>query len=181
MRHRLSELLYADTRRMAVLRQVRALCLPDAWIGAGFVRNAVWDAMAGRAPALPDDIDVIWFDARRAAALRDRVLEQRLARVAPALMWSVKNQSRMHSRNQDLPYTSCRHAIGHWPETATAVAVRLDADDRLALLAPLGLDDLFASILRPTPGLANARRDVFLRRLQQKRWLERWPFLRLAD
>ena len=44
---RLRALLLADARRPALLRAVAALALPDCWIAAGFVRNAVWDHLAG--------------------------------------------------------------------------------------------------------------------------------------
>ncbi|WRQ77412.1 nucleotidyltransferase family protein [Pseudomonas saxonica] len=30
---------------------VRSLNLPDCWIGAGFLRNAVWDYLHGRSPS----------------------------------------------------------------------------------------------------------------------------------
>jgi hypothetical protein len=32
---------------MRVLRAVAAQRLPDGWVGAGFIRNAVWDALHG--------------------------------------------------------------------------------------------------------------------------------------
>ncbi len=179
MRQRLADLLRGDARRLALLRQVRALALPDAWIGAGFVRNAVWDMLAGRPPRLPADIDVIWFDRARAQPLRDTALERRLARTGPPAPWSVKNQSRMHARNQDAPYACCGDALRSWPETATAVAVRLDALDRIEILAPLGLDDLFAGIVRPTPRFRGAKHGLFEARLRDKQWLAQWPFLRL--
>ncbi|PLC63479.1 hypothetical protein B9P82_13400 [Citrobacter sp. L55] len=64
--------------------------------------------------------------------------------------WSVKNQARMHQRNGDYPYTSTRNALLHWPETATAIAVRLGKEG-LDITAPYGLSDLFELRLRPTP------------------------------
>ncbi|MBI3516172.1 MAG: nucleotidyltransferase family protein [Proteobacteria bacterium] len=173
-------LLHADARRLALLAAVEALALPDGWIGAGFVRAAVWDAGHGRPAADPaDDIDVVWFDPTRATADHDRALEARLATLAPAVRWSVKNQARMHARNGDPPYRSTADALRHWPETATAVAVRR-RDGALDWLAPFGLDDLFAMTIRPTPAFAGDRRTVVLDRVRDKRWLERWPLARLA-
>ncbi len=40
-------LLLTDPLRMQALLAVRDLQLPDAWIGAGFVRDAVWDHLHG--------------------------------------------------------------------------------------------------------------------------------------
>jgi hypothetical protein len=57
------------------------------------------------------------------------------------------------------------------------VAARLGAGDRIELLAPLGLDDLLALRIRPTPHMrASARgRAVYRARCEQKRWAARWP------
>ncbi len=85
----------------------------------------------------------------------------------------------MHARNQNAPYACCGDALRYWPETATAVAVRLDAGDRIEILAPLGLDDLFAGIVRPTPRFQGAKHALFQARLHEKQWLAQWPFLRL--
>jgi hypothetical protein len=67
-----------------------------------------------------------------------------------------------------------------WPETATAVAVRLSGD-ALEINAPLGLDDLFALLLRPTPCFSSARRAIFDQRIADKKWLTRYPRVRIAD
>src|SRR5579871_6369091 len=87
----LTSLLRDDAWRMQRLAAVEALGLPDCWIGAGFVRSAVWDALHRRAPAVPDgDVDVVWFDRTRAAAVEDRAIEAALALREPAVRWSVK-------------------------------------------------------------------------------------------
>jgi Nucleotidyltransferase len=62
----LTQIIRGDARRWAVLAQVRALGLPDCWVAAGFVRDAVWDHLHGYAPQLLGDVDVIWFDRARA-------------------------------------------------------------------------------------------------------------------
>jgi uncharacterized protein len=109
-----------DSERWAALALVRGLNLPDCWIGAGFVRNAVWDRLHGRnhSPII-GDIDVVWFDPDEASLSKDRALELALAARQPQLNWSVKNQARMHSRNSDRTYVSALDALRHWPETAT--------------------------------------------------------------
>jgi hypothetical protein len=174
-------LIAADAERMRLLRVVRNLGLPDCWIGAGFVRSAVWDHLHGYPPSLSSagDVDVVWLDRGRASSEEDRRLENVLAVAAPDIAWSVKNQARMHHHNGDPPFATMEDALRHWPETAGAVAVRL-TDDRLDVLAPFGLEDLFALIVRPTPAFATDRLPVVRTRLREKRWLERWPRLRVA-
>lgn len=172
----LREIVCADPARRACLEAVRELGLPDAWIGAGFVRNAVWDALTGMTGAHADaDLDVIWFDPARIDPAFDREAEHTLSTALPGRRWSVKNQARMHLRNGDPPYASAADALRFWPETATAVAVRLDAHGELAIAAPWGLADLFSQIIRPTPAFAARKHALFLERVREKRWLERWP------
>ncbi|WP_028536542.1 nucleotidyltransferase family protein [Paludibacterium yongneupense] len=179
---RLRELIRADARRMRLLRALRALSLADGWIGAGCVRNAVWDALHGRPPSSPaGDVDVVWFDRARTCPGRDLALERRLRVLAPGIVWSVKNQSRMHEGNGDAPYRDVCEAMRFWPETATAVAVRLRADDVLEVAAPFGLTDLFAGVVRPTARFRREKRGLFDARVQSKRWLEHWPLLRVDD
>ena len=155
---------------------VEALELPDCWIGAGFVRSAVWDHLHGQTPSLSGDIDVVWFDPEAAFTTTDQAIEARLMALDPTLPWSVTNQARMHVRNTDRPYRSTTDALAFWPDTATAVAVR-SRDAAIDITAPHGLDDLFELIVRPTPAFRGDKLAQFHARLSAKRWLERWPKL----
>jgi uncharacterized protein len=163
----------------AGLEALAALNLPDAWIAAGLVRNVVWDERHGFPFSMPDDIDVIYFDLNDPAGGREPEIESMLRTVAPGLPWSVRNQARMHSRNGHAPYRSSTDAMAHWVETATALGVRLAPDGSLEIAAPHGLADLDALILRPGPAYRQ-RLNVFHARQAQKRWLERWPMLRVV-
>lgn len=193
----------ADPARMRVLAAVRALALPDCWVAAGLVRNAVWDCLHGRtvmplsgqvlsdlplvnlagaAPAQSaGDIDVIWFDRQHASAADDAALEDRLRQAEHHLAWSVKNQARMHERNGDAPYCSAADAMRYWPETATAVGVRLGADNVIEVAAPLGLDDLFDLIVRPTERFQGAKLPLYQQRVRAKAWHHTWPLLRIEN
>jgi hypothetical protein len=178
----LSRFLEATPAIMETLRLVAGLGLPDAWIGAGLLRNAVWDALSGLPPGSnpPGDIDVICFDAVAPEAA-EAMIEARLLALRPDLPWSVHNQARMAARNGDAPYADARDAVVHWPETATAIAARWTGDD-LAIMAPHGLDDLLARRIRPTPHFAASapKRAVFAERARTKRWAARWPGLSVA-
>ena len=174
----LQVLLAADSARMRVLAMVANLRLPDCWVGAGFVRSCVWDHLHGRHRSpLPADIDVIWHDPRQPAATRDRELEHILTGLDGTLAWSVKNQARMHVRNGDAPYCDATDAMRFWPETATAVAVRLSESGTIEVAAPFGLDDLFGMTVRPTARFADARHALYGERMQAKRWRDSWPLL----
>lgn len=176
----LHALIALDPARTRVLRMVRDLGLPDCWVAAGFVRSRVWDHAHGRrASPLPDDIDVIWFDPDACDAARDAALEAALRRRDGTLAWSVKNQARMHGRNGDAPYRSAVDAMRHWPETATAVGVRLDPRGGIEVAAPLGLDDLFDLVVRPTPRFAAEKHAVYRERVRSKDWARAWPRLRI--
>lgn len=177
----LQALLAADPLRLRILQQVRDLGLPDCWVAAGVVRSAVWDHLHQRSPSpLPDDIDVIWFDPADASAERDAQLDMRLRECNPNLNWSVKNQARMHQRNDDAPYTSAAQAMTCWPETATAVAVRLAREGTIEVAAPLGLDDLFGLVVRPTARFRSDKQAIYQARQRDKNWPARWPGLRYA-
>lgn len=167
---------------MRVLRLVQALQLPDCWVAAGFVRSCAWDHLHQySASPLPQDIDVIWFDPGQAAAEHDAALETRLLARDDSLRWSVKNQARMHLRNGDRPYRSATDAMRYWPETATAVGVRLDAQGHIEVAAPFGLDDLFALVLRPTVAFASDKHSMYLERIHSRQWTAKWPGLTLHN
>lgn len=178
----INAILRADPLRWHLLHIVRSLELPDCWIGAGFVRNAVWDHLHQRSTSpITGDIDVIWHDPTRTDPAEDRKYEAALRDAAPSLAWSVKNQARMHIRNADAPYASAVDAMRHWPETATAIAARRQGPADCEIAAPFGLDDLLNLILRSTPHFSGVKRPIYEDRLQAKAWLTAWPLLRKVE
>lgn len=173
------EVMRADPWRMEALAHARGLALPDWGIGAGFVRNAVWDRLHGFSQPTPlADIDLLYFDPSDLSPDREAVCEAKLSSPNSGTPWEVRNQARMHLRNGDAPYRSTADALCYWLETVTAVAVRLEADDELTVLAPLGLEDLMG--LRVSPTAAGRRRNAeYSQRMRAKAWPEIWPGLRL--
>lgn len=172
------DLLARDGERMHLLRTLLRHGPAGAWIGAGFVRNAVWDALHGYTTATPlADVDVLYFDPLRLDAAPDLAFEQRLIEVCPQVPWSVRNQARMHLRNGDPAYSGVADALRHWPEVCTAVAVRLSGE-QLELLAPLGVEDLLRLCVRPTEHFLG-KPDLYRQRLHEKDWLRCWPLLHI--
>lgn len=174
----LQSLLSRDQLRREALEAVAALGLPDCWIGAGFVRDSVWDHLHGYGRSPPSgDVDVVWFSSARSDEVTDHGIEDELRYRMPDLAWSAKNQARMHVRNGDTAYRSVEDAMRHWPETATAVAARLGPSGSIEINAPFGLDDLFALRLRPTPNFLTDKFPIFEERVVSKRWNKRYPLL----
>jgi len=163
---------------MRLLRVVRDHGPQDAWIAAGFVRNAVWDVLHGyRDPTPLSDIDVLYFSADNLEPEADYAWERRLLEVCPGAPWSVRNQARMHLRNGDSPYRDCADAMCRWPEVCTAVAVRLHGES-LEWLAPLGIDDIWSLRVRPTEH-CRAKPHIYRERIAAKNWPACWPKLRI--
>jgi hypothetical protein len=180
----LVDLICADRWRLDALQAVRSLDLPDCWIAAGFVRNRVWDHLHGyREPTPLNDIDVVYFDTGVLEKDVEKRLEAGLAEAMPGLPWSVKNQARMAVVNGDPPYANSAHALTCWCETPTPVGARLSGDDRIELIAPLGLDDLFDLIVRPTPHAGSHPRRLaqYRERMARKNWPRLWPKVKVLN
>jgi len=75
------------------------------------------------------------------------------------------------------PLTSTEAGIATWPETATCVGVRLEADGTLTVAAPLGLDDLLDGVWRLNP--VRVTSAVAAQRLAKKSPGTRWPGVRV--
>jgi hypothetical protein len=181
---RLRHLLEADAWRLAVMRTVRAARLPDCWIGAGFVRALVWDHLHDFTAATPlDDVDVIFFDPENHSKEHEQAIEADLSGRWPGgldpVPWQARNQARMHAGHGDRPYRDCADALIYWLETPTAVAVRLHDGDRIEILAPIGLTDLFDLRVAPTLDGGRRRPDAYRKRIETKRWEQFWPRLNL--
>lgn len=164
---------------MDVLRTAQGLGLPDWMIGAGFLRNRVWDFLHGYQKTTPlNDIDLIYFDPVNCTREHDIVYENELKKLMDA-SWEVRNQARMHRVDNDQPRTSAADGLSRWVETPTCVAVRLNQDDTLELIAPWGIDDLVNLVVRPTPVTAEKRMDQYRARQAKKNWKTTWPKLKI--
>ncbi|MBI5534773.1 MAG: nucleotidyltransferase family protein [Deltaproteobacteria bacterium] len=170
---------------MRALRALREVALPEGCIGAGAIRNTVWDLLYGSAsPSEIADVDVAYFDPGDLSRETEERFQRRLAQLQPDLPWEVINQAAVHLWHEKAtgerarPHASLDDALGSWPETATAVAVRLDSDDRICVVAPLGLVDLFEGVVRRNAACVSP--GVFEERVRSKRFAERWPRLRIV-
>lgn len=170
---------------ISALRTVRSLSLPHWCIGAGALRNVVWDWLHKYTkPSFLSDIDVAYFDVADVTRQRDRDLDALLTEKQPGAPWQVTNQAGVHLWfNRRFGYSvepliSIEDAVGSWPETATSVAVSLLPDDQLKLIAPYGLGDLFSMIIRRNPRRVSV--EEYRRRIVSKKYQERWPKVRIV-
>lgn len=171
---------------LRVLRTVRDSRLPDAWVGAGVLRDLVWGQLYGYGadPSVVRDIDVAYYDPADLSRERDEQATALLHTLQPGQPWEAKNQAAIHIWYHHRfggppvePLQSVAEAVATWPETATAVAVRLDHDDALQVLVPHGLEDLLAGIWRRNPTRVSVA--VSRERLTRHQPWQRWPGVRV--
>ena len=149
------------------------------YLGGGVIRNLVWDNLHGFSDTTPiEDIDVIYFNKTLCAKEYDSAIEERLMIKMPNIRWSVKNQARMYLINNDAPYISITDAIEKWPETASAIILRLNQDGTYEFIAPFGFDDLFRLIVVPTPHFMQ-KLDRYRARIAEKNWIAKWKKLKI--
>ncbi len=175
----LEALLRASPALMQALQAARSLGLRSWCIGAGVIRNLVWDALHGHVQATePADVDLAYFEADEPVG-REHEHQAVLAARCPGVPWEVTNQAHVHHWFEQHfghavgPLQSLHEAVASWPEYATAVGVSLDEAGALHILAPWGLDDLFAMRVRRNP--VRVSRETYLQRVASKQYRQRWP------
>jgi hypothetical protein len=183
----LTTLVRSSQWMMRVLAAVREADLPSAWVGAGVLRDLVWGTRygAGFEPAEVRDVDVVYFDAEHLDRRYDDEATARLHQRWAEVPWEARNQAAVHTwyvakfgGDPVQPLTSIREAVTTWPETATAVAVRLGAHAAIEVCAPLGLADLLGGVWRRNPRRVSI--TLSLARLDRHRPTQRWPGVRIV-
>lgn len=171
-------LIQKDPEMMRIIKIAEAQHLKDWLIGAGFIRNKVWDTLHGKTSqkGYQSDIDLVYFDPFGYNEVQDRALGKQLTDQT-TVEWEVVNQFYAHKYNNIEPYSSTENAISKWPETATGIGITIK-NDELILVAPHGITDLVEMIIRPSPYMPGAVERV-KERMKKKNWLERWPKLKI--
>ncbi|WP_310176133.1 nucleotidyltransferase family protein [Neobacillus niacini] len=162
---------------MHILKSAKSLNLPDWWICAGFVRSKIWDTLHNFSErTLIPDIDLIYFDPTNIDELEEKKLEELLNNLMPNTPWSVKNEARMHIKSKMPPYSSSVDAISKFPETATALGVKLDEKDNVVLTAPFGISDVVNLVVKPTPFFTQTKEriEIYEDRITKKNWKSIW-------
>ncbi|HEX7758160.1 MAG TPA: nucleotidyltransferase family protein [Caulobacteraceae bacterium] len=178
---RLDAILRATPGLMHVMRTARALDLPDWMIFSGAIYQPVWNHLTGRDPAYGiKDYDLAYFDASDISYEAEDEVIRRVAAAFEAplrALVEVRNQARVHVWFEAkfgeayAPLSHTAEAIARFTAPAFCVGARLEADDTISIVAPYGLEDLFAMRIRRNP----ARRTAGLARTAanaQARWPE---------
>ncbi|MCH7337857.1 nucleotidyltransferase family protein [Acinetobacter sp. NIPH 2699] len=184
-REHLFDLILNSPALYELLKQLSQLH-PQAYVSAGAIRNTVWAFLHGSSFDLKySDVDVIYYDVLESNNHVQQQLKQKLEKLFPKQQWDVLNQAAVHTwyRTENgekiQPLQSIEHALSLWPETATAIAIRLNPLGELELIAPFGLQDLFELRLCWNPALVSY--VTFKNRVDSKQWLQQWPKLQLVD
>jgi hypothetical protein len=157
-RRRFEDIVRADPDLSGLLHAARGLELPQWRLVAGCLYQTVWNVLTNR-PARTGikDYDLIYFDDTDLSwEAEDHVVRCVEARVSdlPAPM-EVRNQARVHLWFKQRfgadypPLRSADEGLTRYASVVHAIGVRLEADDRLDIIAPFRLDDLFAMVIRP--------------------------------
>jgi uncharacterized protein len=185
LQQRLVEIASESSWFMDALATVKRLALPEWCIGAGAIRNLVWDSLHGKSsPSQLSDVDVAYFDAADISPRRDEELQRQLQALDPSVPWEVTNQAGVHQWFEEHfghavePLRSLEQAVASWPEFATAVGIFIDQNNTLQVIAPHGLEDLFAIIVRRNPTRVSI--ETYQQRVAQKRYVERWPTVKVV-
>ena len=177
---RLEAILRAAPSLMQVMETARELDLPDWLLFSGAIYQRALNHLTGRDPDYGiKDYDLGYFDPDTRYEAEDAVIKRVAAAFDPPLreMVEVRNQARVHLWFEGkfgepyAPLASSAEALTRFTSATFAVGARLEADGVMTILAPFGLEDIFALRLRPNP---TRKTNGFLRTAQaaQARWPE---------
>jgi uncharacterized protein len=176
----LTYIIENDKRLMNVLRIARSADLPNWYIGAGLVRNAVWDYLhdaPGKTPIR--DIDFIYFSCEK---IDESGIRESLSQALPDVEWDLKNSAFVHEWYQlkkgimRPPLHSTEEDINGWPEIASCIGIQLTLADQILIYAPYGIDDLMDMVFRRNKNNPySVTPEIFQQRVIDKHIMERWP------
>ena len=170
-----------------ILERLPALGAPNACLVAGSIYQALWNAISGR-PAAEGvkDYDLFYFDgADISYEAEDRVIRRAQALFADLdVLVDVKNEARVHlwygqRFGGDYPQLArVEDGIARFLVRSTCIGVMPQVDGALRLIAPYGVAETEAGILRPN-ALWCPSIDRF--RAKAESYVARWPWLRIVE
>ncbi|MEW5684987.1 MAG: nucleotidyltransferase family protein [Pseudomonadota bacterium] len=165
---------------MHVLTTLGEIAPPDWLVFSGAIYQRVLNHLGDRDLDYGiKDYDVGYFDASDISyEAEDVVIQQVAAAFEPPLreMVEVRNQARVHvwfegKFNEPYPpLASSTEALERFVSPMFCVGARLEADGRMTIVAPFGLDDLFARQLRPNPNRPSTNFERIAAKAES-----RWP------
>lgn len=182
---RLEAILRQAEGLMTVMETARRLDLPDWLIFSGAIYQPVLNHLTGRPLAYGlKDYDLGYFDASDTSyEAEDMVIRKVAAQFGPPLreLVEVRNQARVHLWFEGkfgepyAPLSCTAEALERFTSATFAVGARLEQDGAMRIVAPFGLEDIFALRLRPNPVRIT---NGFLRTAAAAK--QRWPELEIV-
>nr|WP_298683958.1 nucleotidyltransferase family protein [uncultured Dongia sp.] len=175
----------ANPINRAILTRLPMLGVPDAWLVAGSIYQAYWNALSGQpVTAGIKDYDIFYCDPSDLSYDAEDAVLRRAAAIFADLdgLIDIKNQARVHLWYKERfgaewpPVTSTRESIGRFQVRCTCVGVQPKPDGTLELHAPYGLDELTRGELRANAHCPNVN-DM---RKKAESYRQRWPWLTIA-
>lgn len=161
---RLRSILWRDGLTRWALLAGRRLDLPNWRIVSGALYNTVWNQLSGKPSGYGvRDIDLFYFDhGDLSYAAEDAVIRraETVLGAAPTPV-EIRNQARAHLWFPEKfgvaypPLANVDAALDRFASRTHAVAARLDDAGRIEIVAPFGLEDVFAMRLTPNRALDN--------------------------
>lgn len=186
LRQRLVDIVLNHAPLLQALRAANQIGLASWAIGAGAIRSLVWDHLHGfTTPTAVADWDFIYFDPSSSPTWNELSIQKRLQQACPGLVWDVVNQATVHlwlSKQNGVavsPFTCLEEGIASWPETATCVAASINQAGEVAIIAPLGLIDLFEMRLRFNSRCVSV--DAYRQRILSKRFDQIWSKIEIIS
>ncbi|WIJ25693.1 nucleotidyltransferase family protein [Devosia sp. RR2S18] len=176
-----SSAIRCQTRNHGEFLQIKVGLVRSAFVG----NFKVWNTLTGRPPLTGiKDADVVYFDDTDLSyEAEDAVIRRAAVQFAGIpLPVEVRNQARVHLWFPQrfgfaYPQLSCSaDMMLNFASKTHAVAVRLEADERLHIAAPFGLDDIFA--FRVTPNVTLPNREAHERKSERAKAV--WPELTIV-
>lgn len=175
----------ANEKVWHVVENAHQLNLPNWYVGAGCLVQTIWNIQSGFDPNFAiKDIDLIYFDSNDISKAGEQEVEKSARKMfaSVGIDIDVKNQARVHTWYEEkfgypiMPYASSEAAINTWPTTATATAVKFEADETLSIYAPYGLNDVYGLIVRANK--TQITEEIYI--AKTKRWKSCWPGLTIV-
>ncbi|MFC3079292.1 nucleotidyltransferase family protein [Phenylobacterium terrae] len=183
---RLEAILRRTEGLMKVMETAQQLALPDWLIFSGAVYQPVINHLTGRPLDYGlKDYDLGYFDPSDTSyEAEDVVIRKVAAAFEPPLrdLVEVRNQARVHLWFEGkfgepyAPLSRSAEALERFTSATFAVGARLEPDGEMTIVAPFGLEDIFALRLRPNP---LHKTGGFARTAAAAK--QRWPELQIIE
>jgi hypothetical protein len=164
-RRRFDAIIRSDGDLMRLLTRLGEIRLPQWRLVAGCLYQTVWNVLTDRPRSTGIlDYDLIYFDGDDPSWEAEDAVIRRVADTTANCVGPVeaRNQARVHlwfEGRFGIAYPPLRcadEALQRYSSVCYAVGIRLERDDHLDVVAPFGLADLFAMVIRPNRTLDNA-------------------------